>query len=701
MNRFSGNISVSLISSLLSLEYIDLSRNRFQGSFPFSIFANHSRLAIVDFGKNSELEVETEYPNWSAKFQLEVLMLSNCILNKPIGEVPKFLLHQHKLKVVDLSHNNLKGNFPYRLLENMTMLQVLSLRNNSLYGQINLPESSRTSIFWMDLSSNNFDGQLQQNLGNIFPNVTYLNLSRNAFEGTITASLCAMNSLNRLDLSFNNFSGEVPKQLVGGCVNLDILKLSGNNFHGQILSSHFNLTELTILHLNDNEFSGAISNALSKSTRLVKFDVSDNYMSGEIPKCTSNMTNLESVIMRNNFFRGKIPDLRSTTFLDLSNNMLSGALPSWPDLHFLEHMHLQGNKFSGSLPENFSNVSFLLTLDIRDNNFSGNIPITIDAASNMRVLLLAGNRLSGLVPNQLCKLEKISLLDLSNNLLSGSIPRCFKDIAFGKIGASDPAFLRTEILTWYTPAIGNYGYLLPRMFILQEHLQDMDSTYNEQDEIEFITKSRHSSYKGDILNFMSGLDLSCNNLTGEIPFELGELAWVHALNFSHNHLVGSIPKSLSKLKQIESLDLSHNSLTGEIPSELTDLNFLGVFSVAYNNLSGRIPNAKAQFGTFENSSYEGNPFLCGPPLINCSSEDEPPPSAITKPEKTDSRWYDIDLLVFFASFSASYVIFLIGVVTLLHINPHWQQRLFYYCEEFLFSWYYCYSNIQRKFRCCF
>ena len=105
-NRFNGNLSLSPVASWISLEYIDLSYNLFEGLFSFSLFANHSKLKVIQlFSDNNKLDIETENPSWDPLFQLKVLALSNCNINKPSGNIPKFLFDQHELEVVDISHN--------------------------------------------------------------------------------------------------------------------------------------------------------------------------------------------------------------------------------------------------------------------------------------------------------------------------------------------------------------------------------------------------------------------------------------------------------------------------------------------------------------------------------------------------------------------------------------------------------------------
>ncbi|KAJ0586669.1 putative leucine-rich repeat domain superfamily [Helianthus annuus] len=65
----------SLIANLTSLEYIDVSHNKFEGSFSFSSFSNHTKLEVVELtSDNDNFMVETEEPiGWTPMFQLVVL----------------------------------------------------------------------------------------------------------------------------------------------------------------------------------------------------------------------------------------------------------------------------------------------------------------------------------------------------------------------------------------------------------------------------------------------------------------------------------------------------------------------------------------------------------------------------------------------------------------------------------------------------
>ena len=81
----------------------------------------------------------------------------------------------------------------------------------------------------------------------------------------------------------------------------------------------------------------------------------------------------------------------------------------------------------------------------------------------------------------------------------------------------------------------------------------------------------------------TNLSLQDNQLTGEIPPEIGNLTNLTGLLLYDNQLTGTIPTEIGNLTNLEVLYLSDNQLTGEIPESICNLVDNNCFIFIYNN----------------------------------------------------------------------------------------------------------------------
>ncbi|KAM1571087.1 hypothetical protein ACFX10_036015 [Malus domestica] len=360
------------------------------------------------------------------------------------------------------------------------------------------------------------------------------------------------------------------------------------------------------------------------------------------------MQNLEYLSIRSNQFSGEFPHAWSVgskiLLLDVGHNNLSSNIPtSLGVLSSLEVLKLNNNNFSGEIPDSLQNCSSLRSLDLGHNKLFGNIPLWI-GGSNVSLLYrlqLRSNIFTGHIPQQLCNLRNLHILDLSHNNLSSIIPKCLDNL--------------TSLVNNNSNAFG-MGSLEQATLTLK----GAELVYNKT------------------LKLVKSIDLSSNNLQGEIPKEISNLILLGTLNLSMNQLTGKIPSKIGNLHLLETLDFSHNHLSGHIPQSLSSLTSLSHLNLSYNNLTGRIPSGSQLQTLNDLSIYMNNPSLCGVPLsTNCPGDD----TFLAKDANDKNDDGNHDKLWFYVSVVLGFIVGFWGICGTLILKTSWRYAYFQFFDN--------------------
>ncbi|XP_051195023.1 receptor-like protein 2 [Lolium perenne] len=609
--RLQGSIS-PFLGNLTALLRLNLSHNLLSGGLPLELVQSSS-IIVLDVSFNR--------------------------LTGDLIELPSSTPAQ-PLQVLDISSNLFTGRFPSTTWEVTKSLVVLNASTNSFTGQIpTTPCVSAPYFAMLDLSFNKFSGNIPPGLSNC-SKMTLLSAGHNQLSGILPDELFNVTSLEHLSLPDNHLEG--PLNGIMKLTNLVTLDLGGNGLNSNIPESIGELTKLQELHLDHNNMSGELPSGLSNCIDLITIDLKSNYFSGELTKVNfSNLPNLKKLDLLYNNFTGNIPEsiyscskltalrlshnqfhgqlsekignLKSLSFLSLVNSSLTNitrALQILSTSRSLTTLFLGFNFMHETMPDDYTIDGFenLQVLGLNDCSLSGHIPHWLSKLTNLRMIFLLNNRLTEPIPDWISSLNFLFCLDISNNSLTGTIPSALMDMPM----------LRSDKIA-------------PNVFELP--------AYDKIPSLQYLRPGA----------FPKVLNLGMNNFSGEIPKGIGKLQTLLSLNLSYNKLSGGIPQSLCALKNLQVLDFSSNHLTGTIPNTLNDLHFLSKFSIYNNDLEGPIPTT-GQLSTFPGSSFDGNPKLCGPMIVNhCGSTEAGPVSIVsTKDISTEA--------IFVIAFGAFFVV---------------------------------------------
>ncbi|GKV22026.1 hypothetical protein SLEP1_g31928 [Rubroshorea leprosula] len=556
------------------------------------------------------------------------------------------LFNLQHLQSLNLANNSFSFIAPSQF-DKLSNLRHLNLSNAGFYGQIPLEISRLTSLVTLDLSTN-FHLELKLENPNLVMLVQNLKELRHLYLDGINIStpgkewcqaLSSLSNLKVLSMSNCHLSSSIDSSL-SKLQSLSVIRLDGNNLFGPFPEKIFQVRTLKTLDLSGNPLlEGSLIEFLPTSS-LETLLLNGTHFGGTLPKSIGNLGRLSRIDLAGCHFNGTIPEamanLTQLVLLDFSSNNFSGPIPSFSLAKNLTHLNLAHNQLTGSiLSIEWSSLSKLVIIDLRDNALNGTLPATLFGIPSLQSLVLSQNQFTGGLhePPELAS-TALHSLELDNNMLVGPFPMNLStlDLSFNSLSInatiSDPVSV-SQIQTLKLASCKLKRF--PNFLEEQPKLSILDLSANQIDgeipnwvwtslSLDYLNLSHNSLVNSQgPCRLRVLLYYSSNNFNSTIQF-YSSSSTISFILLSNNSLRGSIPESICGAANLQVLDLSNNYLNGSIPQCLNEMESLKVLGLSRNNLNGNISDKFSSNCLLQTLNLDGNHLEGKVPrsLANCA-----------------------------------------------------------------------------------
>eukprot|EP01040_Poterioochromonas_malhamensis_P004339 gene4339-4652_t len=491
---------------------------------------------------------------------------------------------------IALENNNLRGILP-SILANFTGLQVLSVIKNHLYGPLPIIRDC-PMLRNLVLSDNAFTGPIPSNMlydddkNNTGNNTNsfldtlklqYIQFSNNHLTNTLPSWIYSIKSLYRLSLDHNDLTGTISHEIIN-LMNINLIYLNNNRFSGTLPIDFLFLKRLSAFVITSNFLSGTIKlpSSLMNPTSLRILNIADNNFEGLLPS-VEGLTKIFQVVFYSNYFSGTI-DKSYCNFkgprLSLSDNLLSGTVPSCIWKNNLIQLELDYNQFHGSVdfpvPDASNFKSFKTRfLSLGYNYFSGTFPWHILYYPDLYGVSASNNCFSNDISSFHCNQTISESVHVSSSIHIDnlySLKRCHSK----KKKKSFNIFVNNQRRS--------FGGKFPACLLLTTKINEIFASGNG-----FTGTIPSNSFIIDRPSPLN-LNLSYNYLTGTIPLITSNF---HSLDLSYNKFYGNININntlhYSFLKNNSSLILKKNRLSGKM-NIIQSIDYYDKIEIAEGNM---------------------------------------------------------------------------------------------------------------------